>query len=82
MLPYGTKEAHRALVQMTPVAQEPLWYGLASLCSHASDLGGSTARWRITMITQMSNSWYLFDAHEVARIIDALLVAGYQRLPH
>ena len=34
------------------------------------------------MITQMSNGWYLFDEHEVPRIIDALLVAGYQRLPH
>ncbi len=27
------------------------------------------------MITQMSNGWYIFDAHEVPRIIDALLVA-------
>ena len=34
------------------------------------------------MITRMSNGWYLFDEHEVPRIIDALLVAGYQRLPH
>ncbi len=34
------------------------------------------------MITQMSNGWYMFDEHEVPRIIDALLVAGYQRLPH
>ncbi len=34
------------------------------------------------MITQMSNGWYMFDEHEVPRIIDALLVAGEQRLPH
>jgi len=34
------------------------------------------------MITQMSNGWCMFDEHEVPRIIDALLVAGYQRLPH
>jgi hypothetical protein len=34
------------------------------------------------MITRMSNGWYMFDEHEVPRIIDALLVAGYQRLPH
>jgi len=34
------------------------------------------------MITQMSNGWYMFDEHEVPRIIDALLVAGYNRLPH
>ena len=34
------------------------------------------------MITRMSNGWYTFDEHEVPRIIDALLVAGYQRLPH
>ncbi len=40
------------------------------------------AAWRITMITRMSNGWYLFDEHEVPRIIDALLVAGEQRLPH
>lgn len=31
------------------------------------------------MITQMSNSWYLFDEHDVPRIIDALLVSGYTR---
>ncbi len=34
------------------------------------------------MITRMSNGWYMFDEHEVPRIIDALLVAGEQRLPH
>ncbi len=34
------------------------------------------------MITQMSNGWYLFDEDEVPCIIDALLVAGYARLPH
>ncbi len=34
------------------------------------------------MITRMRNGWYMFDEHEVPRIIDALLVAGYQRLPH
>ncbi len=34
------------------------------------------------MITQMSSGWYIFDAHEVPRIIDALLVARYTRLPH
>jgi hypothetical protein len=34
------------------------------------------------MITQMSNGWYMFDEYGVPRIIDALLVADYKRLPH
>jgi hypothetical protein len=34
------------------------------------------------MITRMRNGWYMFDEHEVPRIIDAHLVAGEQRLPH
>ncbi len=68
---------------MAQMAQEPLWQEPASLCSHASDVGGSIATTRITgMITQMSNGWSMFEEHEVSRIIDALLVAGYQRLPH
>jgi hypothetical protein len=41
------------------------------------------APWRITrMITRMSNGYSLFDEQEVPRSIDALLVAGEQRLPH
>ena len=34
------------------------------------------------MITQMSNGWYIFDEHEVPRILDMLMLAGYQRMPH
>jgi hypothetical protein len=70
----GTTAAH---------GQEPLWSRtyLGLLTRIRSRRQHSTVEDH-PMITRMSNGWYMFDEHEVPRIIDALLVADYKRLPH